>query len=717
MDIPTKLIIKQRFMQRIILKIKQLNKNGLNFHYSLIFYIIGLNAFIYTPYLYSQTVVSPNIGLAKHRLIPIPKPTLIENSPNLTPKDYLKLQEVSSLNISKDHKWVVYTVSVVDTAKNKRTSHLWLQNLENREAIQLSFSNESETSPKFSPDGKYISYLSSKDGENDSQVWIMDRRGGEGKKITSVKGDIEDMDWSPDGKKMVLAIKDPEPKPNNTAKTQDPIVIDRYHFKKDIEGFLGHLHTHLYILDVTNEKIDTLTKGKFDVKRPSWSPDGSKIVFVSNQTEDEDRNSNSDIFTIEAHLGGQIKQLTHWTGSDESPEWSPDGKQIAYLQSNSDKPFIMYDQQNILCVMDGNGDHHKSLTLNLDRSVKQPTWSDDGKNIGFLVVDDRRVYIGDYDFMNSKLNLNNFEDYSLDELNSGPGKSWIALLSKPNKPFEIYKINKENLDKISQHNDNWLNNKNLAQVKGFNSISKDGTKVSGILYIPSKAVSGKKLPFILFIHGGPVDQDDYQFDFERQVLAQAGYVVATVNYRGSDGRGIAFAHAIYNDWGNKEVMDLLGAIDTLVHQGIIDPERIGIGGWSYGGILTNYCIASDTRFKAACSGAGSSLQLSMYGVDEYVLQYDQEIGPPWKNPEQWIKLSYPYFKADKIKTPTLFMASEKDFNVPSVGAEQMYQAFKSIGIPTQLVIYPDQFHSITVPSYIIDRLNRYIAWYNKYLLF
>jgi dipeptidyl aminopeptidase/acylaminoacyl peptidase len=162
-------------------------------------------------------------------------------------------------------------------------------------------------------------------------------------------------------------------------------------------------------------------------------------------------------------------------------------------------------------------------------------------------------------------------------------------------------------------------------------------------------------------------------------------------------------------------MDLLGSVDEIVKEGLADSEHLGIGGWSYGGILTNYTIASDTRFKAACSGAGSSLQLSMYGVDQYVLQYENEIGPPWKNPEKWIKLSYPFFKADLIKTPTLFMAGEKDFNVPSVGSEQMYQALKSLDIPSELVIYPGQNHGLTVPTYIVDRLNRYILWYNQYL--
>ena len=193
-------------------------------------------------------------------------------------------------------------------------------------------------------------------------------------------------------------------------------------------------------------------------------------------------------------------------------------------------------------------------------------------------------------------------------------------------------------------------------------------------------------------------------------------MVLAINYRGSAGRGSAYQKAIFADWGHLEVVDLLGAVDEAVRQGIADPNRLGIGGWSYGGISTNYTIASDTRFKAAVSGAGSSLWFGLYGIDQYSLQYDTEMGQPWKAKDLWIKLSYPFFNVEKIKTPTLFLGGEKDFNVPIAGGEQMYQALKSMGIETQLVIYPGQFHGLTIPSYERDRLQRYVDWYNKHLM-
>ena len=289
-------------------------------------------------------------------------------------------------------------------------------------------------------------------------------------------------------------------------------------------------------------------------------------------------------------------------------------------------------------------------------------------------------------------------------------------MSEPQIPTEIYALENGNPRRLTKHQDLFLEKIALASVEGFTSKSKDGMSVSNLLYRPFNATVGKKLPTIFFIHGGPVGQDEYSFDLSRQMLAAAGYAVVAVNYRGSNGRGLDYCKVISGDWGNKEVLDILGAADYVVQKGISDSEKLGIGGWSYGGILTNYVIASDTRFKAASSGAGVAMVSSMYGVDQYILQYDNEIGQPWKNFDKYVALSYPFLKANKIKTPTQFMVGESDYNVPAVGSEQMYQAFKSLGIPTELIIYPGQFHGITNPSFQKDRFDRYLIWFNTYLM-
>ena len=208
---------------------------------------------------------------------------------------------------------------------------------------------------------------------------------------------------------------------------------------------------------------------------------------------------------------------------------------------------------------------------------------------------------------------------------------------------------------------------NLAPAQELSAKTSDGSEVHSLLTMPLGYTPGTKAPMLLRIHGGPTGQDAHGFNAERQLLAAHGYAVLNVNYRGSTGRGHAYSEAINADWGHKEVIDLLAAVDGAIATGTVDPDKIGLGGWSYGGILTDYTIATTTRFKAASSGAGMGNLLGFYGIDQYILQYENELGPPWKNPDAYIKLSYPFFHADRIKTPTLFMGGDKDFNVPLAG--------------------------------------------------
>jgi dipeptidyl aminopeptidase/acylaminoacyl peptidase len=357
------------------------------------------------------------------------------------------------------------------------------------------------------------------------------------------------------------------------------------------------------------------------------------------------------------------------------------------------------------------------LTEKLDRGVSGPfLWSADGQFITFLVADDRIVYAARTSASgNGPVERLSTGRGTVSGLSPGPDWAFALLAGTAARPYEVYALEGGALRPLTHVNDELFAGLDLASTEDFTSKSKDGTVVNGLMVKPPSYVAGQKYPTLLYIHGGPNGQDQHSFSFDREFFAANGYVVLAMNYRGSSGRGSAYQKAIYADWGHLEVVDLLGALDQAVALGIADPERLGIGGWSYGGILTDYAIATDARFKAAVSGAGSALQLSMYGSDQYVSQYDKEIGPPWASPDLWIKLSYPFFHADRIKTPTLFMGGEKDFNVPIIGGEQMYQALRSLGVETQLVVYPGQFHGLTTPSYNRDRLARYLAWYDRFL--
>jgi dipeptidyl aminopeptidase/acylaminoacyl peptidase len=631
---------------------------------------------------------------------------------NLRPGDVYQLQSAGNAQISPDGKWVLYAHSFVDSAKDKRNTDLWMVSWDGATKIQLTNGPDSEGNAKWSPDNKFISFTASRSGTN--QIYLMNRMGGEAIKLTDVKGELNDYVWHPTGKQLALVIREPE----DTSKKgmAKPYVIDRYQFKQDVVGYrYDNRKTHIYLFDIATKKLDTLTSGNYNEGNPTFSPDGSLLSFISNRTADPDKNGNTDIFIIETKAGATARQLTTWKGSDGSVQWSPDGKMIAYLRNSNDADYSMYDQQ-VLAVIPVSGGTPRLLSDKIDRPVSSPRWYNNGADIAVLVSDDCKRYIASYAIATGNYQQVTDGERVFNGLELHPDGSWLTSISTPQTPAELFVLQNNNSRALTNLNEAFLAKVQLASVEKFTSKSKDGALVSNLLFIPPGAEK-KNLPVIFFIHGGPVAQDEFGFDLSRQILAAQGYAVVAVNYRGSSGKGLDFCKAIYADWGNKEVLDILGASDDLVLKGIVDKNRQGIGGWSYGGILTNYSIATDTRFKAAASGAGSALQLSLYGVDQYILQLDNELGQPWKdkNYEKYLKLSYPFLKADKIKTPTQFMVGEKDFNVPAVGSEQMYQAFKSIGIPTELIIYPGQFHGITVPSFQKDRFERYISWFGKYL--
>lgn len=640
--------------------------------------------------------------------------------------DLAKLRSVSDPQVSPDGKWVAYVVGTVDAEKDKRDTDLWMVSWDGAQQVRLTSSAESsESAPRWSPDGRYLAFLSARGDEAEkkkgAQVWLLDRQGGEAQKLTDVQGGVSGYEWSPDGKRLCLVVddfdpaSDPEKMEGWKRKTPPPVVLDRYHFKSDQGGYLRRLYSHLTLFDVATKKAEILTAGLFDDQSPAWSPDGKSIAFVSNRTPDPDRNENTDVYVVEARAGAQARALTTFEGRDGgTPAWSPDGKWIAYFQGDESKLYAYHLDK--LAVVPSAGGASRVVTTALDRAVAgEILWASDGASVRVVVEDDRASYVAKITVATGAVEKLTATDRTAAGISEGPNGALALLVGTPAAPDEVFTLSGRELRRLTHQNDEWLAAVQLATTEGFTCKAKDGSVVNGIVRKPAGFVAGKKYPTLLIIHGGPNGQDGYEFDFLREFLAGNGYVVLAVNYRGSSGRGTAYQKAIFADWGNKEVLDLLAAVDWAVAGGIADPEKLGIGGWSYGGILTDYTIASDTRFKAAMSGASSALQMSLYGVDQYIVQWDLELGQPWKAQDVYTKVSYPFLHADRIKTPTLFMSGDKDFNVPTAGAEQMYQALKSLGVETQLVIYPDQHHVLTVPSYLRDRLVRWLGWYDRFL--
>jgi dipeptidyl aminopeptidase/acylaminoacyl peptidase len=376
--------------------------------------------------------------------------------------------------------------------------------------------------------------------------------------------------------------------------------------------------------------------------------------------------------------------------------------------------------QDRLAVVAAAGGPVRPLTDGLDRAVMSYAFAADSASILIAVEDDGAVYPARIDLARGSIVREYTATASVISAVSSGGGHTALLASSDAALAEVFALESGKLRRLTAHNAPLLGELRLAAVEDLRFKSRDGTEIHGLLVKPPSFVAGRKYPTVLWIHGGPNGQDEHSlvldgYQFEPQMFAARGFVVLRVNYRGGSGRGSAFAKAIFADWGHKEVEDLLAGVDTLVARGIADPERLAVGGWSYGGILTDYTIASDARFKAAISGAGSANQLATYGSDEYVLQYNNELGPPWRNTALWLKVSYPYFHADRIHTPTLFLGGEKDFNVPINGGEQMYQALRTLGVPAQLIVYPGQHHVFTRPSFVVDLAQRTSDWLDRYL--
>ena len=652
----------------------------------------------------------------------------------ITLDDHSRIINVGDPQRSPDGLWVAYTVTTIDAEKDRRNTDVWMVKWDGSEQLQLTSSPDGESSPRWSPDNKYLAFVASRGTDEEKkkggQIWLLNRAGGEAQKVSDFKGGVSDIQWSPDSTRILFTAEDQDPadEPEKMdgwkRKTAPPIVIDRYHFKEDRNGYLKHLYRHIGIFDLATKTAKVITKGNTDDGSPSWSPDGKQIAFLSKRGHaDPDRTSNEDLWIVEAREGAEPRQLTKTPdGEGGRPAWSPDGSRIAVLTGDNDQN-TAYGMNKLIVVPSNPPQQIGPVTRptvympQLDRAVSNIAWSADGQNISFLLQDDRTNHVATVpaENPNGQIQRKSSGRRVIQALSPGKDGNFAVLATEPNKFTEVYALEGSNLRQLTKHNQALLDELQLATTEDFQSKSKDGTEVHGLIVKPAGYKAGTKYPTLLIVHGGPNGQDQHAFSFDREFLAANGYVVLAINYRGSAGRGNAWQKAIHGDWGNLEVVDLLGAVDEAVKQGIADPNRLGIGGWSYGGISTNYTIATDTRFKAAISGAGSSMQFTMYGMDQYIIQYDQEMGQPWKTKDKWMKVSYPFFNADKIKTPTLFMGGEKDFNVPIAGGEQMYQALKSIGVDTQLVIYPGQFHGLTIPSYERDRLQRYLNWFNKYL--
>jgi dipeptidyl aminopeptidase/acylaminoacyl peptidase len=592
---------------------------------------------------------------------------------------------------------------------------------EGGEPYAVTTKGSSTWNPVWTPDGKALSFLSKRNAEH-TQVWMLRfGRFGEAEQITKLERSADSIRWSPQGDKLLFVFKDKKKKkkdPNtpqdSSGNTQEPWVIDRLEFKADrADGYItDRRRNHVYVYDIAKEKLVQITSGDYDDSEPSWSPDGKTIAFISNRSKHPDHNYNTDIWLVSADTtdkGQQLTRLTTHPGPDSSPVWSPDGKWIAYTTASDGEYGVSH-----LAVTPCTGGTAKILTKKLDRGVSAIEFSDDGDSIYFIYTDSGAQHLGTVSSKGGPVRRLITGPRVVRSYSLGKNNIMAANITSVNGTGELYSFDYKKLRQLTHVNDDLLSQLKLGELEKVRFTSRDGTEVESFVVKPPDFDQNQKYPALLSIHGGPVSQYTWGYSFAPQFYAAHGYVVVLPNPRGSTGRGEKFCNAIYQGWGIKDYEDVIAAVDHIIELGYADPARLGVTGYSYGGFMTNVVITRTDRFKAAVSGAGHSLFIANYGHDIYQKWYVWELGLPWENRQLWEKLS-PLNHIHKVTTPTIFLCGQKDWNVPVLNSELMYQSLKRLGVETQLVVYPDSHHGGWKKQYSRDYYQRTLAWMDKYL--
>ncbi len=637
-----------------------------------------------------------------------PAPRAKSGGKLLTALDLMKVNAVSSPRISPDGSRIAYTVSEIKMEKDKEwksATQVWVVPISGGKTRQYTRGDKSATAPEWAPDGKMLAFLSDREKDGERQVWMMMADGGEAWAVTSHKGGVSGFHFSPDGKRLVLTAVDQPAKDEEDRKKvkDDTMVIDQ-----DLKM------THLWLFDIEKKDEKRLTEGNFTVSDPQWSPDGTRITYTTRPTPKADDGALSDVWMMTI-ASSEKKKLVSGNGASDNARWSPDGQWIAYTGS-SDRdsgPATAY-----LYLVPVNGGTPKQLTAKFDLSVGTPVWSRDGRAIYFStnVLEAIEVYSGDVTSGVVKQLSRRGGSTGITEI-SRDGKTIVGTLSGPKQPTEIYGSNPDftNFSTITDHNA-WLKEYALGDSEIVKWKSKDGAEIEGVLTKPVGYAAGAKLPFLLNPHGGPTGASINNFNGTVQVLAANGFAVLQPNFRGSTGKGLAFAQANKNTWGKGDYEDCMTGVDSLIAKGIADPDRLGAFGWSYGGYMTFWILTQTDRFKAVSTGAGLTNIYSMYSQNDIqrYLRWFYSDKSPWEAQElYWDRSPMKYVK--NVKTPTMIMHGQVDTRVPIAQAQEFYRALTEMKVPVEFVVYPRENHGFTEPRHQMDRVRRYVRFFAKYL--
>ncbi len=649
--------------------------------------------------------------------------------------DLIHMHRVGEPRVSPDGKWVAYTVTTPAMDANRGVSSLWMVPTAGGDSLQLTQSGH-DSSPVWSPDGKTIAFLSSRSG--DSQVYLLSMDGGEAKPLTHLSTGADNVKWSPDGKTIAFTsgvypdCKDDECNSKRDAEKEKDKV------KAHVAEHLLYRHwthwnegkrSHVFVVpgDGTAAPRDLTAGANYDVPPderggPSdlnFSPDSKEICFTAVTDPVEAISTNGDLFTVPV-AGGAVKKITTQPGFDGGPTYSPDGKYIAYHaqltpEDESDRWRVMlYDRatQKI-----------ENLSEGFDRSANELTWSPDSKTIYFIAEDEtlQPIYsmaprAGDTP---KKIIANS---YNLGISLSSDGKTLVFERTSLTMPAEIFVASSDGsgVRQLTHQNDAILASLKMNEPETFWFDGAGGTKVEAMMIRPPDFDASKKYPLLVILHGGPqtMFSNAWGYRWNAQVFSAAGYVSLMINRRGSTGYGQKFTDEIINDWGGKAYVDVMNGVDYVLKKyPYTDGTRMAAVGGSYGGYMANWIATHTGRFKAIISHAGIYDKNSMYATEELWFEEHDMQGTPWTNPEsyrKWAPLTYAA-ELGKFKTPTLVIAGERDYRVPYTQSLEFFNTLQRQGVPSKLVVFPDEGHWVLKPQNSKFWYKTFLDWLATYL--
>lgn len=653
-------------------------------------------------------------------------------------EDLYQLKSVADPQLASNGRDCVFVETVMLEEENKYSSHLYYINVNEKcKPVQWTFGENRNHSPRWSPDGQKVAFVSDRSGKG--QIYVLDVKGGEARQLTKCPNGASNPVWSPDGKKIAfnVALKNGESlsSSNKSEEKKDkkpvPLEVDKMKYKSDAYGFWGGKYTQVAFVDIRTEEVGLLTSGEYDYQLQSWSPDGKYVTVTADLSEEKDHSFLNDVYLIHAETK-EARKLTKSTGSFGSATWSPNSKYIGMLGHERDYKNATLSK---IWIYDMEAEELECLTRDSDLLIGDYAigdfqqgavtpgilWGEDNHSFYFLATDHGNtvVYYGTLEGELYPALLDAQHVYGLST--GGTIDRAVVAISKPSHPGDLFilHVTSGELEQLTNVNEAFLQETILAEAEPIEFSSSDQWDLHGWMMKPIHFKEGDKVPLILEIHGGPHAMYANTYFHEFQCLAAQGYAVLYINPRGSHGYGQHFVDAVRGDYGGKDYEDIMDAVDYAIENfDFIDENRLGVTGGSYGGFMTNWIIGHTNRFKAAVTQRSISNWISFYGVSDIGYYFtDWQIKSSLNDIETLWKHS-PLAYVDKMETPLLILHSEKDYRCPIEQAEQLFIALKDRKKTARFIRFPEANHELSrsgKPNLRISRLNYIADWFNEYL--